>query len=282
MTKGVCKQLLPIYDKPMIYYPLSILMLAGIREILIISTPDDLPRFKRSLGDGSHLGMQFSYQIQPSPQGTAQAIHLGEDFIGNKPVALIFGDNFFLGPGIYKMLKEAVALEKGAVIFGFPVKDPQNYGVVEVDKGGRAISLTEKPEHPKSSFAVPGLYFYDSQVVSISRSIKPSQRGEYEITDVNRVYLSKDQLKVRILPNEVQWLDTGTHDSLLEASKKIQEIQNKQKRKFFCIEEIAFRMRFSERDQFERLASEVSGNGYQEYFQKILQEENPHRIEEIY
>lgn len=282
VTRSLCKQLLPVYDKPMIYYPLSILMLAGIREILIISTSQDVPRFQKSLGDGSQLGIKLTFREQPSPDGTAQAISLAEPFIAGQPVALIFGDNFFLGLGLYGLLRRAASLQEGALIFGYRVPDPKNYGVVEIDSQGKALSLVEKPPEPRSPYAVPGLYFFDAQAVDIAKSLKPSSRGEYEITDVNQVYLKKSQLRVEILGPEMKWLDTGSHDTLLEASNQVQAFQKSRGRKVFCIEEIAYRSGFIDREQFAKLADNFVGNGYKSYFTKILEEEQPRPIGELY
>jgi len=270
VTQVACKQLLPIYDKPMIFYPLSTLMLFGITDVLIVSTPHDTPRFEELLGDGSRLGMHLSYQVQPKPQGIAQAFLVGEKFIAGDPVALILGDNIFYG--VYDFLREARRFTDGALVFGYNVKDPQRYGVVEFDKDGNAISIEEKPKLPKSNYAVTGLYLYDSTVVSVARSIKPSARGELEITDVNRVYLERGQLQVARLGRGIAWLDTGTHDSLLEAGNFIATIEKRQGQKIACLEEVAFRMGMIDRDRFAALIGEMSDNSYREYLTGVLKE----------
>lgn len=273
VTKVASKQLLPIYDKPMIYYPLSTLMLAGIREILIISTPDDTPKFQELLNDGSQIGLSLSYKVQPNPGGIAQAFILGEDFIGNDNVCLILGDNVFYGGRLPERLKHSVdevESNGNAVVFGYYVNDPERYGVVEFDKNGNAISIEEKPKSPKSNYAVSGLYFYPNDVVDVAKKLKPSARGELEITDVNKIYLDQNRLKVEQMGRGYAWLDTGTHDSLLEASQFVQTIEKRQGMKISCIEEIAYRMEFIDRDQFLKLAKGLSNNQYGEYLMKIL------------
>lgn len=268
LTKGTSKQLLPIHDKPMIYYPLSVLMLAGIKDILIISTPIDLPRFELLLGDGSSLGMKFSYIEQPSPDGLAQAFILGEDFIGNDDVCLVLGDNIFYGHGLNKLLAKSVrnvSERKKATVFGYYVKDPERYGVVEFDKEQNVISIEEKPELPKSHYAVVGLYFYPNSVIDIAKTIKPSHRGELEITTVNQTYLKDENLKVLLMGRGFAWLDTGTHDSLLEASNYIQTIENRQGLKVACLEEIAFEMGYITKSQLLELAEPLKKNGYGQY-----------------
>jgi glucose-1-phosphate thymidylyltransferase len=273
ITKGTSKQLLAIYDKPMIYYPLSVLMLAGITEVLIISTPQDLPNFKKLFGNGSQLGMQFSYKEQPSPDGLAQAFILGEDFIGNEDVCLILGDNIFYGAGIENLLNKAVKTvseEKKASIFGYYVQDPQRYGVAEFDKSGNVLSIEEKPEHPKSNYAVVGLYFYPNSVVNIAKNIQPSKRGELEITTVNQTYLSDNKLKTKLMGRGYAWLDTGTQDSLLEASNFIQTIEKRQGLKIACIEEIAFEMGYINENQLRTVAEEYRNNDYGQYLLRLL------------
>jgi len=272
LTKVISKQLLPIYDKPMIYYPLSTLMLAGIKDILIISTPHDLPLFERLLGDGSSLGMTFKYKVQPEPNGLAQAFVLGAEFIGNDNAALILGDNIFYGMHFSKLLEKAVARKKGATIFAYPVHDPERYGVVEFDGTGKAVSLEEKPEKPKSNFAIPGLYFYDNRVVKIASELKPSARGEYEITDVNRKYLEMDELFVEQLDRGFAWLDTGTHDSLHEASSFVETIEKRTGLKISCIEEIAWRKGFITSEQALELAESMKKNLYGQYIEQIVKE----------
>lgn len=265
VTLAVCKQLLPIYDKPMIYYPLSILLLAGIREILIISTPTDLPRFQALFGDGSYLGIHLSYQEQLAPKGLAEAFILGETFLQKQPVALILGDNLFYGHDLPSILQEGTAIQSGGMILGYRVKDPHRYGVVEFDEQMRAIQIEEKPQHPKSSFAVPGLYFYGPEVVEIAKSLRPSARGELEITDINRAFLEKKQLKVRLLGHGHAWLDTGTLDSLQNASAFVQAIQERQGIKIACIEEIAYKMGYIDRKQLLALADRYAKNEYGDY-----------------
>ncbi|GAB4247428.1 MAG: glucose-1-phosphate thymidylyltransferase RfbA [Saprospiraceae bacterium] len=269
LTLAVSKQLMPVYDKPMIYYPLSTLMQAGIREILIISTPYDLPNFEKLLKDGSEIGCSFSYVPQPDPNGLAQAFVLGESFIGNDAAALILGDNIFYGAGLPELLQES-ANPEGGVIFAYQVADPERYGVVEFDKDLRAISIEEKPAKPKSNYAVPGLYFYDNQVVDIAKNLKPSPRGEYEITDVNKTYLEMGRLNVGVLGRGVAWLDTGTHTSLLQAGQFIQVIEERQGLKIGCIEEVAWEMGFIDDEQLERLGHKFIKSGYGEYLLNLL------------
>jgi len=268
ITQGISKQLMPIYDKPMIYYPISILMMAGIREILIITTPEDQPGFIRLLGDGSQWGCRFEYVIQEVPNGLAQAFVLGADFIGNDSVALVLGDNIFYGSGLAKLLQENNNPD-GGIIYAYQVSDPERYGVVEFDENFKAISIEEKPAQPKSNYAVPGLYFYDNSVVEIAKNIKPSARGEYEITDVNRVYLEKGKLKVGVLSRGTAWLDTGTHDSLMQASQFVQVIENRQGLKIGCPEEIAYRMGFIDKAKLLELAEPLKKSGYGMYLTQI-------------
>jgi glucose-1-phosphate thymidylyltransferase len=272
LTLGVSKQMLPVYDKPMIYYPLSVLMTAGIREILIISTPDDLPIFRRILGDGSHWGLSFSYAEQPHPEGLAQAFIIGESFIGQEPICLMLGDNIFYGPGLSKILRRAVQLTRGGLIFGYLVRDPQRYGVVEFDSEGKVTGIVEKPKNPKSQYAVPGLYFYDNDVVTIARELKPSNRGELEITDVNLAYLKRNDLRVELLGRGFAWLDTGTHEALQQAASYVQAIQERQGLKVSCLEEIAFRLGYIDRDQLRNLASKYIKNDYGKYLMEIARE----------
>jgi glucose-1-phosphate thymidylyltransferase len=271
-TLAVSKQLLPIYDKPMIYYPLSTLMLAGIRDILIISTPQDTPRFEQLLGDGHQWGINLSYQVQPSPDGLAQAFILGADFIGNDPSALVLGDNIYYGHHFPELLRNAANLETGATVFAYHVTDPERYGVVEFDSSGLAISLAEKPAVPKSNYAVTGLYFYDNQVVDIAKSIKPSPRGELEITDVNSIYLQNNQLSVKTMGRGYAWLDTGTHESMLEASQFIATVEKRQGLKVACLEEIAYRAGYVSAEQVERLAAPLKKNAYGQYLLAMLKE----------
>ncbi|NUQ22383.1 MAG: glucose-1-phosphate thymidylyltransferase RfbA [Saprospiraceae bacterium] len=271
LTLAVSKQLMPVYDKPMIYYPLSTLMSAGIRDILFISTPQDLPNFQKLLGDGSQIGCHFSYVPQYEPNGLAQAFVLGESFIGGDPAALILGDNIFYGAGLNEQLRESVN-PQGGVIFAYWVADPERYGVVEFDKRLHAVSIEEKPLHPKSHYAVPGLYFYDNEVVAIAKSLRPSVRGEYEITDVNRLYLEQEKLKVQVLGRGVAWLDTGTHKSLMQAGQFIEVIEDRQGLKIGCIEEVAYEMGFIDAGQLEKLAHRYLKSGYGEYLLKLLEE----------
>jgi len=272
LTLAMSKQMMPVYDKPMIYYPLSTLMLSGIQDILIISSPDHLPLFQALLGDGSELGCNFSYKVQYEPNGLAQAFVLGEEFIAGDPAALILGDNIFYGNGLSESLQSCFNPE-GGVVFAYQVKDPERYGVVEFDESNRAISIEEKPEIPKSNYAVPGLYFYDSNVVEIAKNLKPSPRGEYEITDVNRVYLEMGKLNVQVLNRGVAWLDTGTHQSLLQAGQFIEVIEQRQGLKIGCIEEVAYKMGFIGHDQLERLAHKYIKSGYGNYLFDLLDQD---------
>ena len=275
ITKGISKQLMPIYDKPMVYYPISVLMLAGIRDILIISTPFDLPGFKRLLGDGSDYGVHFTYAEQPSPDGLAQAFTIGADFIGNDSACLVLGDNIFQGPGFTTLLKEAVRTaeeDKKATVFGYWVNDPERYGVAEFDKNGNCLSIEEKPEHPKSNYAVVGLYFYPNKVVDVAKKIKPSARGEYEITTVNQWFLNDGELKVQTLGRGFAWLDTGTHDSLSEASTYIEVLEKRQGLKIACLEGIAFRQGWITAERMRELAKPMLKNQYGQYLLKVIEE----------
>lgn len=270
LTRVISKQLLPVYDKPMIYYPLSTLMLAGIRDILVISTPTDLPRFAEMLGDGSSLGLNFSYIAQPSPDGLAQAFLLGAEFIGNDTVSLVLGDNIFYAQGLSSSLQRAAALEKGGTIFAYPVKDPERFGVVEFDEDQKVLSIEEKPRVPKSRYAVTGLYFYDNDVVEIARSLKPSPRGELEITDVNNAYLKRGDLSVELCGRGWAWLDMGTHESLLRAANFVRMVQENQSLRIACVEEIAYRMEYIDAAQLEKLACEMLKNDYGQYLMEVL------------
>jgi glucose-1-phosphate thymidylyltransferase len=272
VTQSISKQLLPVYDKPMIYYPLSTLMLAGIQDILIISTPDDTPRFESLLGDGTQWGLNISYKVQPSPDGLAQAFILGDTFIGNDLSALVLGDNIFYGHDFNELLGNAMQREGGATVFAYHVHDPERYGVAEFDKQNKVLSLEEKPKNPKSNYAVTGLYFYDKDVVAMAKSLKPSARGELEITDLNRLYLDKQKLNVEIMGRGYAWLDTGTHDSLLEASQFIATLENRQGLKVSCPEEISYRRGWINASQLEKLAAPLSKNGYGQYLQRVLKE----------
>lgn len=272
VTRSISKQLLPIYDKPMIYYPLSVLMLAGIKEILIISTPQDIGKFEELLGDGSDWGINLQYKIQPSPDGLAQAFILGEEFIGKDSVCLILGDNIFYGQGFSPMLKNAAFLKEGAVVFGYQVKDPERFGIVEFDKDKNAVSIEEKPTKAKSNFAVTGLYFYDNSVVEIAKNVKPSQRGEVEITSVNQEYLKNGKLKVELLGRGFAWLDTGTHDSLIEAGQFVQTIEHRQGYKIACLEEIAYNNKWISKEQVLKIAEPLSKNGYGQYLIDLINE----------
>jgi glucose-1-phosphate thymidylyltransferase len=272
ITKAVSKQLLPVYDKPMIYYPLSVLMLSGMRDILVISTPIDLPRFQDLLGDGSQWGIRISYAPQPRPEGLAQAFLIGKEFIGNDPACLILGDNIFHGHGFQKILRRATQIRSGAMIFGYWVRDPERYGVVQFDADGRVLSIEEKPKNPKSNFAVPGLYFCDRQVVEIAAGLKPSGRGELEIADVINAYLAQGTLKVELLGRGFAWLDTGTHDSLLEAGLFVETIEKRQGLKIACVEEVAYRMGFIDAAELESIAEQMKSNGYGQYLFGLLKE----------
>jgi glucose-1-phosphate thymidylyltransferase len=272
LTRVVSKQLIPVYDKPMIYYPLSVLMLAGIRDILIISTPHDLPGFRELFGDGSHLGLNISYEIQPRPEGLAQAFIIGREFIGNDSVCLILGDNIFFGPGFSSLIRNAATLKDGGLIFGYLVKDPERYGVVEFDENNQVIGIEEKPTKPKSKYAVPGLYFYDNEVIKIAEKIKPSPRGELEITDINNEYLRRGKLSVQPLGRGFCWLDTGTHESLMQASNYVQAVQDRQGLKVACIEEIAYQLGYINLDQLLSLAKDMMKNQYGQYLADFVSE----------
>ena len=272
ITKGVSKQLLPIYDKPMIYYPLSVLMLAGIREVLIISTPDDIDGFKRLLGDGQELGIDISYAVQPSPDGLAQAFIIGEDFIGDSNVCLVLGDNIFYGQGFTPLLRQAVNRQKGATVFGYQVKDPERFGVVAFDENKRAISIEEKPVKPKSNYAVTGLYFYDNDVIEIAKKVKPSDRGEVEITTVNQMYMERNDLNVELLGRGFAWLDTGTHESLLEAAQFVETIEKRQGYKVACLEEIALNNGWLTKQQVAEIGQTMSKNAYGQYLMDLTKE----------
>jgi glucose-1-phosphate thymidylyltransferase len=272
ITKGVSKQLLPIYDKPMIYYPLSVLMLAGIREVLVISTPDDIDGFRRLLGDGSELGIDIIYIVQPSPDGLAQAFILGEEFIGDSNVCLVLGDNIFYGQGFTPLLRQAVNRQKGATVFGYQVKDPERFGVVEFDDSKRAISIEEKPTYPKSNYAVTGLYFYDNDIVEIAKQVKPSERGELEITTVNQMYMQRGELSVELLGRGFAWLDTGTHESLLEAAQFVETIEKRQGYKVACLEEIALNNGWLTKQQVAEIGQTMRKNAYGQYLISLAQE----------
>ncbi|MEW6083509.1 MAG: glucose-1-phosphate thymidylyltransferase RfbA [Chloroflexota bacterium] len=273
LTIAASKQLLPVYDKPMVYYPLSMLMLAGIREILIIGAPEALPAFRELLQDGSQWGMKFEYKEQTEPRGLADAFLVGREFIGDDPVCLILGDNIFYGEGMISLLQKCASLTEGAIIFGYRVNDPQRYGIVEFDADENVLSLEEKPENPKSNFAVPGIYFYDNQVVTLAEQVKPSARGEIEITDLNKLYLERGQLKVKIFGRGVAWLDAGTHESLLQAAMFIEAIQNRQGLMISCPEEIAYRMGFINKEQLQKLGEALRGNRYGDYLLEIVEKE---------
>ncbi|OTG62381.1 glucose-1-phosphate thymidylyltransferase [Acinetobacter sp. ANC 3903] len=272
ITKGVSKQLLPIYDKPMVYYPLSVLMLAGIQDVLIITTPEDKESFERLLGDGSQFGIRLQYAVQPSPDGLAQAFIIGEDFIGDSNVCLVLGDNIFYGQGFTPMLRQAVARGQGATVFGYQVKDPERFGVVEFDEQRRAVSLEEKPKHPKSNFAVTGLYFYDNDVIQIAKQVKPSDRGELEITTVNQMYLERGDLNVELLGRGFAWLDTGTHSSLLEAAQFVETLEKRQGYKVACLEEIAFNQGWLSKEQVLEIGQSMSKNDYGQYLISLVHE----------
>ncbi|NOX80994.1 MAG: glucose-1-phosphate thymidylyltransferase RfbA [Deltaproteobacteria bacterium] len=281
LTRVISKQLIPVYDKPMIYYPLSVLMLAGIRDILIISTPADLPRFSELFGNGADLGLNISYAPQPRPEGLAQAFIIGKEFIGRDSVCLVLGDNIFFGRGFAEIVRECSRITDGGIIFGYLVRDPERYGVVEFDRDNNVIGIEEKPEKPKSRYAVPGLYFYDNEVVAVAESIKPSDRGELEITEVNNLYLGRGRLKVELLGRGFCWLDTGTHDSLQQAASYVQAVQERQGLKIACLEEIAFRLGYIDREQVERLASSMLKNQYGLYLMDLLRDLDSGRTAEL-
>ncbi len=278
LTRVISKQLIPVYDKPMIYYPLSVLMLAGIKDILIISTPYDLPRFSELFGNGSDLGIKITYAEQPKPEGLAQAFIIGKEFIGDDPVCLVLGDNIFFGHGFAEIVQRCSALKEGGTIFGYLVKDPERYGVVEFDKDNRVIDIEEKPEKPKSRYAVPGLYFYDNSVVSIAESIKPSERGELEITDINNHYLQQNRLTVELLGRGFCWLDTGTHESLQQASSYVQAVQERQGLKIACLEEIAYHLGYIDKNQVKRLANSMLKNQYGQYLIDLLDHDEENNL----
>jgi glucose-1-phosphate thymidylyltransferase len=276
LTLGISKQMLPVYDKPMIYYPLSMLMLAGIREILVVSTPSALPVFEAMLGDGSQWGLRFSYTAQAEPRGLAEAFLVNPDFIGRDPVCLILGDNIFYGQGLPAKLQKAAQLEQGALIFAYPVRDPERYGVVEFDETSKALSIEEKPQKPRSHYAVPGLYFYDNSVVEVARNLKPSPRGELEITDVNQVYLDRGELRVDVMGRGIAWLDAGTHESLLQAANYVQAVEERQGMMISCPEEIAYRRGFIGKKELRRLAERYRGNQYGAYLLRLTQDDLPY------
>ena len=274
LTIGVSKQMLPVYDKPMIYYPLSMLMLAGIREILVITTPEDQAQYARLLGDGTKWGLRFEYTIQTEPRGLADAFIVGKDFLAGEGACLILGDNIFFGHGLPEILREAARISNGAVVFAYPVRDPERYGVVEFDEAGRAISLEEKPQQPRSKYAVPGIYFYDANVVAYAEALKPSSRGEIEITDLNKRYLAEGKLGVKVLGRGVAWLDAGTHESLLQAAMFVQAVEDRQGMMISCVEEIAYRMGYIDKEQLRNCTKELESNGYGQYLLRFLEEED--------